>query len=191
MGIRISGNTDLQLWARRMANGDIAVALYNKNGNGLPPPPPIPAPPCNEWVETANGFYEPDPTNNVDSFAGLTLADAKAACCSNDKCAAFSWANGSTAGVGSGYYKGQTLSYLYNATGDYGYAKPSQVPATPVPPIPASMDVTLNFGDLELFNSVSVYDIWNQNEVGVFKGSFTAKDVPHHGTAFLRLTPLP
>ena len=217
MGIRISMDTDLQLWARNMANGDIAVALYNKNGNGLPPPPPIPTPPCHAWEETANGFYEPDPSNNVGTFSALSVADAKAACCSNPKCAGFSYVNKSDAitgrngtgatvvgkgsggddgdggggGVGSGFYKGQPLSYLFNATGDYGFAKPSQVPSKPTPPHPADIDITLDFADLMLHGKVRVYDIWSKSSLGVFEGSYTAKGVPYHGTAFLRLTPLP
>merc|ERR1719321_637831 len=30
MGIRLSSNTSTQVWARKMANGDVAVALYNR-----------------------------------------------------------------------------------------------------------------------------------------------------------------
>jgi hypothetical protein len=38
-----------------LANGDVAVALYNKNGA---PQPPIPGPPCTTWTHTFNGYYE-------------------------------------------------------------------------------------------------------------------------------------
>ena len=30
MGIRLSGPDDTQVWARKLANGDVAVALYNR-----------------------------------------------------------------------------------------------------------------------------------------------------------------
>merc|ERR1712183_1171219 len=30
MGIRLTDNTSTQIWARKMANGDVAVALYNR-----------------------------------------------------------------------------------------------------------------------------------------------------------------
>ena len=30
MGIRLSPNNETQVWARKLANGDVAVALYNK-----------------------------------------------------------------------------------------------------------------------------------------------------------------
>mmetsp|Transcript_59002 Transcript_59002/g.131519 ORF Transcript_59002/g.131519 Transcript_59002/m.131519 type:complete len:176 (-) Transcript_59002:356-883(-) len=52
----------------------------------------------------------------------------------------------------------------------------------------SSTDITITFADVNLFGSVSVYDIWSQSKIGNFSGSFTAKAVPHHGSAFLRLT---
>lgn len=33
-----------------------------------------------------------------------------------------------------------------------------------------------------------MHDIWAQKDVGVFTGSYTALNVPFHGTAFLKLT---
>jgi hypothetical protein len=188
MGIRLTNNTALQVWARRMANGDVAVALYNKAAN-LAPSPPIPPPPCDVWEHTLNGFYEPAPSNNIGQFDALSVAAAQDACCKNDACAGFSFVN-SSKGTGSGFYKGQPLSSFYSAAGDDGYTKPSQIPKPGPPgPVPGA-DITLDFGMLFLHGSVSVYDIWGQKEAGVFKGSYTAKAVPHHGTSFLRLTPV-
>ena len=37
--------------------------------------------------------------------------------------------------------------------------------------------------------SAVVYDVWARKQLGSFVGTFTASNVPHHGTAFLRLTP--
>jgi hypothetical protein len=37
--------------------------------------------------------------------------------------------------------------------------------------------------------SAAVYDVWGRKQLGSFAGTFTATNVPHHGTAFLRLTP--
>ena len=37
--------------------------------------------------------------------------------------------------------------------------------------------------------SVAVYDVWARKQLGSFAETFTATNVPHHGTAFLRLTP--
>merc|ERR1712226_543715 len=36
MGIRLTGNTATQVWARKMENGDVAVALYNKGATSDP-----------------------------------------------------------------------------------------------------------------------------------------------------------
>ena len=48
---------------------------------------------------------------------------------------------------------------------------PSSLPTAPPKGAPA--DITVNFADVHLYGSVSVYDIWAQKKVGVFKGSFT------------------
>jgi len=49
-------------------------------------------------------------------------------------------------------------------------------------------DIALVFSDLGLFGPVEVFDIWAQKSLGTFHDGFTAKQVSHHGTAFLRLT---
>jgi hypothetical protein len=49
-------------------------------------------------------------------------------------------------------------------------------------------DITIIFADVNLVGNVSVYDIWAQQTVGVFSTSYTARAVPFHGTAFLRLS---
>ena len=36
MGIRLSQNSSTQIWARKMANGDVAVALYNRGDSTHP-----------------------------------------------------------------------------------------------------------------------------------------------------------
>ena len=51
-----------------------------------------------------------------------------------------------------------------------------------------AVDITIVFADVNLVGAVAVYDIWAQAPVGTFTGSYTAKAVPYHGTAFLRLT---
>ena len=42
--------------------------------------------------------------------------------------------------------------------------------------------------DLGLKGPVDVFDIWAQKGAGTFTGSYTAKGVAVHGTAFLRLS---
>merc|ERR1711935_456369 len=109
-------------------------------------------------------------------------AEAKLACCANRKCAGFSYESS-----GSGFYKGNAMGGLTG--GADGYTKKSCVPSGKPDVSPA--DITVNFADVHLYGSVSVYDIWAQAKVGTFTGSYTAKQVPLHQTAFLRFTPLP
>jgi alpha-galactosidase len=74
MGIRLSGDTPTQVWARVLANGDVAVALYNKGSAAPPVQPPIPPPPCNKWTATRDGYYEAagGAAGNVGSFSVST-----------------------------------------------------------------------------------------------------------------------
>jgi alpha-galactosidase len=90
MGIRITGDLPQQVWARELANGDVAVGLYNKG--------------------------DPESTDG------------------------------------------------------------------------AATDITIDFKMVDLHGSVTVYDIWKNKAVGSFESSYTAKAVPFHGTAFLRLS---
>jgi len=92
MGIRLSPNNATQVWARKLANGDVAVALYNR---GLP--------------------------------------------------------------------------------------KATSGPAA---------DITCQFAmpGIDLFDTVSVFDIWAKDFAGTMNNEYTAKAVPFHGTAFLRLS---
>merc|ERR1719465_247879 len=58
MGGRISGNANsVQVWARELSEGKVAVALYNKAG-AVPPLPPIPTGSCDAWNKTENGYLE-------------------------------------------------------------------------------------------------------------------------------------
>ena len=88
MGIRLTPDIPQQIWARVLANGDVAVALYNKGDSAMPHQPPIPTGPCTKWTETQHGYYEAagGPGGNVGTFSGKTVAEAKAACCANPKC---------------------------------------------------------------------------------------------------------
>ena len=50
-------------------------------------------------------------------------------------------------------------------------------------------DLTLNFSSVNLSGSVHVRDAWKRQDVGSFSGSYVARAVPAHGSAFLRLAP--
>ncbi len=74
----------------------------------------------------------------------------------------------------------------FNADAGYeGFDKVGQIPS----PSGSAQDITIAFADVDLFGSVAVYDIWAQKSLGVFTTSYTASQVPFHGTAFLKLTP--
>ena len=185
MGLRLdaASSAPTQRWARVLANGDVAVALYNKAGA---PQPPIPGPPCATWTVTQGGYYEAcgGAAGDVGTFSSLTRAQAQDACCANLACAGFSYVPDASNATGSGYYKGNLMCGLQKAAGLEGYAKPNQVPS----PSGSAQDITINFADVDLVGSVNVYDIWAQTSLGAFTGSFTAKQVPFHGTAFYRLS---
>jgi hypothetical protein len=94
MGIRLSENSPTQIWARQLANGDVAVALYHRG----------------------------DPS--------ASSAD------------------------------------------------------------PLDITVDLAMPGINLHGDVSVFDIWAKKELGSASGNYTAKQVPFHGTAFLRISPV-
>ena len=57
----------------------------------------------------------------------------------------------------------------------------------PLPPTPLSCAHSAALG-FAATDRVLVRDIWARADVGVVSGSYTAKAVPCHGTAFLRMT---
>jgi len=117
-------------------------------------------------------------SGNVGSFWNYTLEEATNTCCENLKCAGFSY----RASDGSGYFKGnQNCGEVADLQYD-GYTKPSQMPGG------GKADITVTFSDVGLSGRVKVYDIWAQRQVGEFQYSFTAQNIPVHGTAFLRLS---
>merc|ERR1719454_551540 len=120
MGVRISEDVSLQVWARELSEGKVAVALYNKAGQA--PLPPIPTGSCDAWNKTENGYLEAcgDGAGNVGTFKGLTLEQAQDACCENPKCAGFNYNSASSSGI----YKGnQNCGVTQNSAYD-GYTKP-------------------------------------------------------------------
>ena len=177
-----------QVWARNLTGGAVAVGLYNHGGGA----PPIPPPPCDTWTHTAGSYYDASggAAGDLGTFDAKTAAEAQAECCANPKCAGFSFSVGGAGGKGSGYYKANAQGGLVKNAGYDGYTKPSQVPT---PPAPA--DITIAFADVGLCGgatveapcAATVYDVWAGKDLGTFSGSYTAKGVLPHDTAFLRL----
>merc|ERR1712025_664624 len=89
MGQRIAVTDGTELWARNLANGDIAVALYNKGTSPTINPPYAPTEHCSDWVHQEGGYYEAcgGAAGNIGTFSGLTASQAQHACCSNPQCA--------------------------------------------------------------------------------------------------------
>jgi hypothetical protein len=120
----------------------------------------------------------------------VSLAEAKAKCCANLECAGFSYPNPGT--KQGGFYKGNAMGGFQKTAGYEGYTKPNQIvhgpPPPPAPSPPAAADITLDFALVDLHGAVEVFDIWQEKSLGSFTGSYTANQVPKHGTAFLRLS---
>lgn len=185
MGVRLDNSSaaPTQRWARTLANGDVAVALYNKAGA---PAPPIPGPPCAAWTHTTDGYYEAcgGAAGNVGEFSHLSPAAAQAACCADLKCAGFSFScDDASCATGGGFYKGNAMCGVTAAAGYQGWTKPLTIPSGSGP----AAQITIAFADVGLEGSVSVYDIFAQKSLGVFTGSFTAS-VAFKDTAFVRLS---
>ncbi len=191
MGLRLTKTADAptQIWARNLENGDVAVALYNKD-SAKTIEPPFDNSTCGtqqlQWVETTDGYYEAcgGAKGNIGSFEGKSLKEVQSECCDNVECAGFSFNPKS----GDGFYKnnancGVTKSNMY-----IGYTRKS---AIPIPPSNrTTADITITFSDVHLYGKIQVYDIWQQQLIGTFHNSYTSKNIPYHGTSFLRLSSL-
>ena len=164
----------------------MAVGLFNKGGAAAIEPPFAPTAGCtaSDWVHTV-GSYDSGCSSDVTEFSDLTAEQARGACCANADCAGFSITNG--AARGSGYYKRDANCGNSTGAGYDGYTRVSAVPPSAVP---SPADITVEFADPEinLFGAVEVYDIWAGRSLGTFTGTYTAKGVAVHDTAFLRLT---
>ena len=187
-GVRLenSSSAPTQRWVRVLANGDVAVGLYNKQASVQPP---IPVGTCPSWNHTFGGYFEAcgGAAGNVGTFSGLTRQQAQDACCANPACAGFSYEPDGGGSTGGGYYKGNAMCGFTKASGVEGFDKAGQVP----PPGGVAQDISISFSDINLRSPVTVYDIWAQQSLGQFSGSFTAKAVPYHGTAFYRMSGAP
>ena len=177
-GVRLenSSSAPTQRWVRVLANGDVAVGLYNKLGSAGP------APPCPSWNVSTNGYYDslPAGSGGADCFTGLSLDAAKARCCADTSCAGFSIDSGGDGCMKPNYNGPVTPSSTYQGFDKINFAPPTN-----------PVDITINFSDINLRSPVTVYDIWAQQSLGQFSGSFTAKAVPYHGTAFFRMSGAP
>ena len=179
MGARLGGAAEpLQTWWRRLANDDVAVVLLNRHG--------APAP-CPQWLLNTTGYLECCGGGCCAPFSNLTLAAAEAACCAQGSdCAGLSFpaAAAAAGGAGSGCFKA-SLGCFQPSAGFVGASKPAWPPAPPAP-----SDIGVRFEDVGFGGAerVAVFDVWEGRSAGVFTGGYTARGVPFHGNAFLRLS---
>ena len=181
MGRRLDAESSpTQVWARNMANGDVAVALYNA-ANAPPVLPPYNTSAPTSWTHTEGGYYEAcgGAAGNLGQFSGLTVAKAQEKCGANADCAGFSFEDG------AGFFKGNANCGLTKNAEYEGYTRTAAIPSGGGAPA----DITVDFAkDLHKFGKLNVFDIWAGASAGTFEGSYTAKQVPPHGTAFVRLS---
>lgn len=162
MGTRITPKGNWEIWSRPLADGSVAVALYNKNGlDNI----------CNDWNETLGGYFDCS-APNLGNFSGLTYQTAETNCCQLEGCVGFSF----NAKDGSGYYKPDLNGGFVSNVAYVGYDR-----------IGIALNITVSFDLVGLYQNASVRDIWLQKDLGEFDSAFTA-EVPIHGTAFLLMT---
>ena len=169
-----------QVWARRLANGDVAVALLNRHG--------APAP-CGAWEVNHTGYLECK-GGCCEPFSNLTLAEAEAACCAlGAECAGLSFpaAAAASGARDSGCFKAALDSFQPSVA----FVGASRAPWPPPAP-PGALDIGLNFTDVGLPADarVDVFDVWAGASAGVFEGAFVARGVAYHAAAFFRLAVL-
>lgn len=170
MGIRhssYSSASPTQTWFRELTNGDIAVALYFASA------------PCAQWNVTEGGLLA-SCNHTLGHFQDLSLAEAQDTCCQSSKCVGITYKGTSEKGAG-----------FYQADQDCGFKKSLYIGYTKHATHPVQdTDITLDLTQIGFASDeeVTVYDIWLQKEVGAYKGTYTARKVPLHGSAFLRLS---
>jgi len=180
MGVRLPNFTSKspqQIWARNLVNGDVAVGLYNKLGKTGRAE--LGAAPCPSWHELRGGRRLEACGGGGGDFllrrfsreavSAMDLGEVRRACCEDPLCAGFTLSA-----------PGQRPAY--DARAAMGCATP--------PLGDGAADITVTFADLNLFGKVVVFDIWANKFLGEFADAFTARRVPLHGTAFLRMSPV-
>jgi len=174
MGRRLNTTSATQLWARELDDGDVAVALYNKNGGA---PAGITLVAVGMYCANATGVK-----NGSTSF-GYSVMSCRDAVIANPQC---------DNGHGIFYYSESYNGQCSCAVDDCSKHVPGVVyNIYKVDPGVSStgIDISFDFTDVGLFNSgpIDVHDIWT-GKTQVSLEAYTAKAVPFHGTAFLRLS---
>lgn len=171
MGKRLqAASSSTQIWARELSGGDVAVALYNREAGS----------PAGIREIAEHKYCAKAKAMGGEPGFGFSLLACRDAVANDTDCA-------------SGYfhysrsYNGQckcALDACDNRVGGESYNIYKLDPNAG----PAGSNITIVFSDVGLQGQACVYDIWAQEKVGEFQGSYTAQNVSFHGTAFLRLS---
>jgi Alpha galactosidase A len=178
MGGLLAGDnrmSPVQRWWRVLANGDVAVALYNKCDV------------CPVWDVTVDERRVPctrvewDVTTfGPECYRNKPFLNAESECCNDPRCVGFTWTNG------EGCRVRDTGCGVEAAPGVRGYYRPAA--GRRVSPQPVTISVQFHDLKFAATSAVSVYDLFERRPLGVFCHNFAARDVPPHGVAFLRLS---
>ena len=146
------------------------------------------------WVASSAYCTNVTGVDNHSSF-GYSLVSCAAAVTKSSRCAPFRAASGGLFYYAEGY-NGQCTCARDSCTKRNRMAMSSVYKLAPRMPA-AGADVVVDFADLtqsgllgkeSVAASYDVYSFWEGMSLGTFTGSYTAKELPMHGTAFLRLT---
>lgn len=170
LGRDVSSATSTEIWSRELSGGDVAVALYNRDGGS----------PSGIAVVAESKACATTKAMGGDTGFGYSLLTCRDAVVADKDCI-------------SGYfdysasYNGQCKCALDSCDARVS-AGPYVIYKLDSGAGPMGPDISISFRDLGLQGPVSIYDIWAQTELGVFQESYTAQNVSFHDTKFLRLS---
>jgi hypothetical protein len=181
-GGRIGSQNTTEVWARKLNDGSIAVALLNKDGGDAT------SDSCS-WDVTIGQYPDGGAESNIDCDTYDSLKDIREACCSNADCVTFAASNGASSGGTFGCIKNSLALEDTTASTSYdGWIKTGGVVSGEPHEIEASFQDLIEFTGVPTFTTASVRDIWAKSDLGEYTNSFTAT-VNATGVVFVLVTP--
>jgi hypothetical protein len=187
MGVRLGGaaasNAPTQVFYRPLANGDVAVALYNF---GTAPAHPFHTNCATDFLNATTGGYfsssSPQPQGWCTIPGAFSLDLLQWYCCQSPDCAGLYYDADTGAGCLLKDTDGPFVPSSASVTGYTvtNFTKPTGAPAS----------ITVDFASVGLFPGapVQVYDIWGGAVVGVTNATGWTATVDYLDTAFFRLS---
>ena len=161
------------------AGGDVAVALFNKAGG---------APPGVLLVESGHYCSNHQPVDNTSTGFGYTLQTCHDAVVA-DKFGKCGGGGATTFFTFAQQYNGQCACAKDQCAQRGALAVYTIYQVDPTAPA-TGIDITVDFSEVmpDPPAQVAVLDIWTGRMSLHTSGSYTAKNVPEHGSAFIRLS---